>query len=194
MTQIIIGGVPYKLSCTMADCDKDLHSFRTNITLQRKGIEKGCCRYCKSSLINWERLYKRDFDDFEYTKSALKYEMIRTVFWSIKQPNSEMVKKVTSLSPDKLDEKINLRLRTTLSKPKSQNMYDGRQTPIDDDNLIHWAQHATGTCCRGCLEEWYGIDTEDQMSNADYEYFKNVIKAYLNDIIFEYSNEENKKV
>ena len=47
-------------------------------------------------------------------------------------------------------------------------MFDGRQTPIDDNNPIHWAQHATGTCCRSCLEEWYGINMNTEITESDY--------------------------
>src|SRR3954470_15312914 len=33
---------------------------------------------------------------------------------------------------------------------------DGRQTPWRGHPAFV-AQHATGTCCRGCLEKWHGI-------------------------------------
>src|SRR3974377_561265 len=33
---------------------------------------------------------------------------------------------------------------------------DGKQTPMGN-HPIFVAQHATGTCCRGCLEKWHRI-------------------------------------
>lgn len=33
---------------------------------------------------------------------------------------------------------------------------DGRQTPWKG-HPVFVAQHATGTCCRGCLRKWHGI-------------------------------------
>ena len=33
---------------------------------------------------------------------------------------------------------------------------DGKQTPMRN-HPIFVAQHATATCCRGCLEKWHGI-------------------------------------
>jgi hypothetical protein len=33
---------------------------------------------------------------------------------------------------------------------------DGKQTPMRN-HPIFIAQHATATCCRGCLEKWHGI-------------------------------------
>ena len=34
---------------------------------------------------------------------------------------------------------------------------DGRQTPFRG-HPVFVAQHATATCCRGCLSKWHGID------------------------------------
>src|SRR5215210_6798355 len=33
---------------------------------------------------------------------------------------------------------------------------DGKQTPFKG-HPVFVAQHATGTCCRGCLSKWHGI-------------------------------------
>ena len=33
---------------------------------------------------------------------------------------------------------------------------DGRQTPMRG-HPVFLAQHATATCCRGCLQKWHGI-------------------------------------
>lgn len=33
---------------------------------------------------------------------------------------------------------------------------DGKQTPMRG-HPVFIAQHATATCCRGCLQKWYGI-------------------------------------
>ena len=34
---------------------------------------------------------------------------------------------------------------------------DGKQTPMRQVHPVFIAQHATGTCCRGCLEKIHGI-------------------------------------
>jgi len=33
---------------------------------------------------------------------------------------------------------------------------DGKQTPFKGHPVFK-AQHATATCCRGCLEKWHGV-------------------------------------
>lgn len=38
----------------------------------------------------------------------------------------------------------------------AQPARDGKQTPFRG-HPVFVAQHATATCCRGCLEKWYGI-------------------------------------
>ena len=38
----------------------------------------------------------------------------------------------------------------------AQPANDGRQTPWKG-HPVFVAQHATATCCRGCLEKWHGI-------------------------------------
>ncbi|MPM90972.1 hypothetical protein SDC9_138096 [bioreactor metagenome] len=164
----------------MTDCTNNLHSFRTNKTLQKKGVEKGCCRECRSSLVDWERIYKKDITDFDYLRDAFKLEMIRNVFWTIKQPDEKMKKYIHDKSPEQLEELVHKRLKTTLSKPKKENDWDGRQTPFDG-NLINWAQHATGTCCRQCLEEWYGIGANSEISDSDYAYLGQVILQYISE-------------
>jgi hypothetical protein len=34
---------------------------------------------------------------------------------------------------------------------------DGKQTPMRG-HLVFIAQHATATCCRGCISKWHGIE------------------------------------
>jgi hypothetical protein len=47
---------------------------------------------------------------------------------------------------------------------------DGRQTPWRG-HPVFVAQHATGTCCRGCLAKWHGIPkgealTDEQLAHV----------------------------
>jgi predicted Fe-S protein YdhL (DUF1289 family) len=42
---------------------------------------------------------------------------------------------------------------------------DGKQTPMRG-HPIFIAQHATATCCRGCLEKWHAIPRGQALSDA----------------------------
>lgn len=41
------------------------------------------------------------------------------------------------------------------------------------------AQHATGTCCRGCIARWHGFTRGTQLSPAAQEYIVNVIMEWI---------------
>lgn len=178
MSEITINGETFKLRCGMTDCKNNLHSFHTNNSLQKKGIEKGCCIECGSKLVDWERIHKRDISDFGYLKKALKFEMIRNIYWTIKKPSAKMKEDIRNKTSDQLSQMVHNRLKTTLDKTREENDWDGRQTPFDG-KLLYWAQHATGTCCRKCLEEWYGIDANAKLTETEYDFLEQVVTNYL---------------
>lgn len=56
---------------------------------------------------------------------------------------------------------------------------DGKQTPMKN-HPVFIAQHATATCCRGCLQKWHGIRAKDHELNAkEKEYVLEVIKRWI---------------
>jgi hypothetical protein len=56
---------------------------------------------------------------------------------------------------------------------------DGRQTPMGK-HPVFVAQHATATCCRGCLEKWHAIAKGRELSPDEKLYVVNVIRYWLN--------------
>ncbi len=57
---------------------------------------------------------------------------------------------------------------------------DGRQTPMRG-HPVFIAQHATATCCRGCLEKWYRIPTGTELSPAVQEGIVRLLMAWLDE-------------
>ena len=55
---------------------------------------------------------------------------------------------------------------------------DGRQTPMGNHPAFV-AQHATGTCCRGCLEKWHKIPKGRALTTGEKEYVVRVIARWL---------------
>jgi predicted Fe-S protein YdhL (DUF1289 family) len=55
---------------------------------------------------------------------------------------------------------------------------DGKQTPMRQ-HPVFIAQHATATCCRGCLSKWHEIPKGRALSDADKQYILEVIKTWL---------------
>lgn len=55
---------------------------------------------------------------------------------------------------------------------------DGKQTPMRG-HPVFIAQHATATCCRGCLEKWHRIAQGRALSDAERAYIRDVIEAWI---------------
>jgi hypothetical protein len=55
---------------------------------------------------------------------------------------------------------------------------DGRQTPMRN-HPVFIAQHATGTCCRGCLEKWHHIPKGQPLTDEQIEYILRVLRRWL---------------
>jgi hypothetical protein len=55
---------------------------------------------------------------------------------------------------------------------------DGRQTPFRG-HPVFIAQHATATCCRGCLAKWHGIATGHLLTADEQAYVIAAIARWL---------------
>lgn len=64
--------------------------------------------------------------------------------------------------------------RLAPAEPKN----DGKQTPWKG-HPVFIAQHATATCCRGCLEKWYKIAKKQPLSEKEQTYILSVIHTWL---------------
>jgi hypothetical protein len=57
---------------------------------------------------------------------------------------------------------------------------DGRQTPFRA-HPVFIAQHATGTCCRKCLEKWHAIPRGRPLTDAEQAHVVAAIARWLRD-------------
>ena len=55
---------------------------------------------------------------------------------------------------------------------------DGAQTPYRG-HPVFIAQHATGTCCRSCLEKWHAIPKGVELTREQQDYVVDVLIAWL---------------
>lgn len=58
------------------------------------------------------------------------------------------------------------------------NVIDGKQTPMKG-HPVFIAQHATGTCCRSCLEKWHHIRKNKNMTEDDIKYVVDIIMSWI---------------
>lgn len=55
---------------------------------------------------------------------------------------------------------------------------DGAQTPMKN-HPVFIAQHATGTCCRGCLEKWHKISKGVELTDNQVNYVVTLIMEWI---------------
>lgn len=55
---------------------------------------------------------------------------------------------------------------------------DGKQTPYRN-HPVFVAQHATGTCCRSCLQKWHNIPKGRELNVAEKQYIVAVLERWL---------------
>jgi hypothetical protein len=68
-----------------------------------------------------------------------------------------------------------LRKRIQQANPKN----DGKQTPMKQVHPVFIAQHATATCCRGCLNKWYGIEKNRELTDHEIDFCVALIMAWI---------------
>ncbi len=64
--------------------------------------------------------------------------------------------------------------RLAAAEPKN----DGKQTPMRG-HPVFVAQHATATCCRGCLEKWHNIPKGAELSEEQKRYIVDVLMEWI---------------
>ena len=55
---------------------------------------------------------------------------------------------------------------------------DGKQTPMRG-HPVFIAEHATATCCRGCLEKWHHIPKGVELTNNQVDYVVKIIMEWI---------------
>lgn len=67
-------------------------------------------------------------------------------------------------------------IRNRLAPAEPQN--DGKQTPMRG-HPVFIAQHATATCCRGCLFKWWKIEKGRPLSKEEIDFVVNLIMSWI---------------
>ena len=55
---------------------------------------------------------------------------------------------------------------------------DGKQTPMRG-HPVFIAQHATATCCRGCIQKWYGIEKGRALTAVEIDFVVALIMGWI---------------
>ncbi len=165
-----------KVTCTSYDCERDLHSF-LRVRPRGESYRSEYCRACGVDLIDWKRLDRHDLSDVEFTVKSLERELFRHVYW-----HTTLDKRAINHARRKgisgIHEAAKQRLKSSVGAPRSELFRDGSQTPLSG-NTIYYAQHATATCCRRCIEAWHGLDREQPLSDEQLGYMTDLVMHYI---------------
>jgi uncharacterized protein DUF4186 len=167
---------PLKITCTKTACNSGLHCFLQTRKMVNEN-RSGECRDCGARLVDWERVHKLDLSDVAYTFRMLKYEYIRHHFWHIDFDQKAINH---ALRKGKKGMRAAAENRIRRSVGPAEPAFDGRQTP-KSGNLIYYAQHATATCCRKCIQEWHGINMGEALAEQQISYFADLIMLFIDD-------------
>ena len=60
----------------------------------------------------------------------------------------------------------------------AEPLNDGKQTPMHGHPIFK-AMHATGCCCRGCLNKWYKVPLHQELNEVQQEKIVNLLLAWI---------------
>jgi hypothetical protein len=169
---------PLKITCTSTDCKNNLHCFQLTQKMKKSG-PAGRCRTCGVHLIDWERVHRGDLEDVKYTFESLRYEMIRHYFWHVPLA-LYAVNYARRKGRIELRGAVRKQIARAVASPNHPRQ--GQQTLRETNphaNAIHYAQHATASCCRKCLEEWYGIPMDRDLTEQELDYLTDLAMLYV---------------
>ena len=101
----------------------------------------------------------------------------RSKFRSSFHLNENMKNYVKEKGLDKIKSHAKDFITKRLKPEKIKN--DGKQTPMKQTHPVFIAQHATATCCRGCLEKWHNIKKGKELNDKEINYIVNLIIEWI---------------
>lgn len=120
-----------------------------------------------------------EISDKEYKE--LKMRLSGSAFRSRFHLSDEEKKYVYSKGIDEIKKQAEAIVSKRLVNP----LNDGKQTPMRG-HAVFIAQHATATCCRGCISKWHKIASSSALSADDIEYIVSVIMRFIEDEMIDY--------
>ena len=103
---------------------------------------------------------------------ALKQSKFRSKFKLTQKDRDYIAAKGLETIKDHAFQFVNSRIAPEF--PKN----DGKQTPMRG-HPVFIAQHATATCCRGCIQKWHGIEKGRALNPEQVDYVVTLIMGWI---------------
>lgn len=182
---------PLNISCGSTKCDDGLHCFKTSERAANKFGSHGVCKECGANLIDWKRIHKNNIKDAKFIFQSMKNELIRHVYWHTPIEKDAID---NALKSSKGELRIHAKKVLKSKIGSSHNVWDGRQTPMTGNEIVNYAQHATATCCRKCLEYWHNIKKEQDLTEEQLEFCTDLVMLYIEERVPNILEEKSEKV
>ena len=111
-------------------------------------------------------------DRINYSLNSLKKSKFRSKFHLTQKDRDYIAAKGLEIIKEHAFQIINSRVAPAF--PKN----DGKQTPMKN-HPVFIAQHATATCCRGCISKWYGIEKGRALNEAEVDFLVALIIGWI---------------
>lgn len=164
-----------KITCTIKDCANDHHLYRPKRGEWGELDDEPECQGCGDKSVDMSVTRARDISKPEAIFAELGREFIRYIFLN-RDIDARARRLILKYQMSGIRDRVASRIKTAIGR--SPDVFDGRQTPLTG-NILHYAQHATATCCRKCAWYWYGIPREGPLSTENLAFCEGLIHAYL---------------
>lgn len=168
---------PLDVNCSDTLCKQGFHFYTSKSA--PKGGKKGDCKDCGDDTIDWGRIHQRNPLDIAYTFDSLKRELLRHVCWI-----NEIDPAAIQYANQRGRLSILIKAKEIITKKIAkipQGYFDYLCTPKKGKEIVHYAQHATATCCRKCLDRWHNIPEDVVLTEEQINYCVNLIDLYMLD-------------
>lgn len=167
-----------------------LHTMKENTS--------SCHVYEKLGFSQYQMIEKGYQDDQGLFHDVVYYKLEKNDFHNLYQQQKQIQYKLYSLSQSKFRNSFTLK-KNDIDYIEKKGIYkirqhaydfiyqrlslasienDGKQTPMRG-HPVFIAQHATGTCCRGCLEKWHHIPQNRELTQKEIDYIVEVIMQWI---------------
>jgi hypothetical protein len=162
--------------CRRSDCKRDLHCFDSSAS--KLEFAAGHCQSCGVDLIDWKCVHGADLQNVAEKFEYLKKEWIRHFFFHV--PITVRIESYARRQGARgLAEVLDHHFRRG-KMLRFNSDFDWQQTQMLRGTIVHWARHATASCCRACMKYWHNIPLDHELTHANIEYFKELAMRYIN--------------
>ena len=115
---------------------------------------------------------KSIYTQINHTLNSLKKSKFRSKFKLSQKDREYIAAKGLETIKEHAYQFINSRIAPDF--PKN----DGKQTPMKG-HPVFMAQHATATCCRGCISKWHDIEKGRALNEEEIDYIIGLIMVWI---------------